>query len=135
MAYIVHTIDMGPAGTRYTPWVDVRTALLVGLGTDCEDIASPVGVIALELSNDVAVIEGEIAAGGLAPAAGAAKSVVSSLVPTGGNTWLTGYDGVGSKVSVAVPAVTSAFIRVRYIRTSGGVGDTLTVRWVLTGTK
>lgn len=127
MANVLHQLNM--AATAITPWVDIRKYAAASIQTDCEDIASPVGVITIESSNDVATIEAELYAG-TAPASTAAKLIATPVVPAGA-LWATGYDGVGSKASIGTPSVAFAFLRVKYTRTSGGAGDTLSVRWNL----
>lgn len=132
MGYTVHQLSM--AATAWTPWVDLRRNSVGSIVTECGDVNDPVGVLSLEASNDVLTVEAELRAGTL-PASTAAK-FATLTIGVAGNAWATAYDGVGIKFSFAAPVVFAhAFARVKYLRTSGGAGDTLTVRWVLTGTK
>ena len=127
MANILHQLSM--AASAATPWVDVRASATGSVFTDCEDISSPVGVITLEFSNDVATIEAEKAAG-TPPLSTAAKLIANTTVPSG-TAWTNGYDGNGAKSSGTTVTAAFAYARIRYARTGGGASDTLNVRWNL----
>lgn len=118
------------AATGYTPWVDMRRLVTLHVQTDCGDVNDPVGVVTVEISNDVATIEKE-QANGTTPANSAAVKVTGLTASNVGTNWATGFDGVGAKAATASSAVVhlAAFARVKYTRTSGGAGDTLYVRW------
>ena len=124
--------QLSMAATAYTPWIDVRTLLGLSIQTDCGDVNDPVGVITLEASNDIPTVLQE-KENGTTPANSAAAKVASAITAaTAGTAWTTGYDGVGAKASIYGAAAAStgsfAFVRLKYLRTSGGAGDTLNVR-------
>lgn len=128
---IATNIAVDMSATGYSPWVRLNEC--VGSATlqlSSTAVASPVGAITVEFSNDVNTITNE-QAGNVASADSAAiKSDVTGTLTVTGAALSNGYDGSGAKVSyMALPAALPGFARVKYTRTSGGSGDTLSVRF------
>jgi hypothetical protein len=129
MFQCVQTLTMSATG--YTAWVDVRRLTSLSVQTNCGDVNDPVGVITLEGTNDVATVLAE-KENGTTPANSAAAALTANSASSVGDAWATAYNGVGAKVSALLATTTAvqfAFVRIKYTRTSGGAGDTLTVRY------
>lgn len=124
-----HTLNL--AATAYSPWLDVWHASNVAIQLDCGDVASPVGVVTVEASNDFETIEQERAVGTASASSAAVLIDITSVITVQGTVLATGYDGVGSKVSMlrlTSGGTIPAFVRIKYTKTSGGSGDTMHVR-------
>jgi hypothetical protein len=132
MSQIRTAIALSTAATVSSPWVDLRSVEFCSLQIDVSDVASPVGVVTVEFSNDFNTIENELAQQ-VTPANSAAVRVnVSAAVTVSGTALASGYDGAGAKASyvdlddIALPS----YARVVYTRTSGGgATDILNVRF------
>lgn len=121
------------AATGYSPWIDLQGLDNIAIQLDCGDVASPVGVVTVEGSNDFDVIERERDIGTASASSAAIVIDITSLVTVQGTAFATGFDGVGNKAAIArlvVSGTIPAFIRFKYTRTSGGAGDTLHFRAV-----
>lgn len=127
---IISDLSLSLAATVISRWIDIRTLYDVSLQLDCGDVASPVGVITVEFSNDK-VCENEIATD-VAPGSTAAVRVdATAALTVKGSALADGYDGVGAKASFAsFPVGLPGYFRVKYTRTGGGATDTLRVRTV-----
>jgi hypothetical protein len=113
--------------TGWTKWVDARRLVALSAHTTCGAVNTPVGVITFEYSNDPQCAV-EIGNGTL-PANTTAKFASVTIAASGGDSWSAGYNGSGNKSSVGSASTSFGFIRLKYAKTSGGVGDTLSVAW------
>lgn len=127
---MIADLQLSLAATVISRWIDIRTLTDVSLQLDCGDVASPVGAITVEFSND-RVCEYEIMTD-VAPASSAAVVVdCTTALTVKGAALSNGYDGVGAKASFAsFPIGLPGYFRVKYTKTSGGATDTLHVRAV-----
>ena len=123
MSGLVTQIPLSTAATVQSRWIDTRTVHSVTLQLSVTDVASPVGAITIEFSNDVGTIQKELNTGVLPANTTAARVDVTTALTVRGTALAAGYDGVGAKVSftnfgdaVGVPA----FFRVVYTKSSGG---------------
>lgn len=123
------TIDMSATGA--SRWADLRNMRDVSLQVDCGAVASPVGVVTVEFSNDVETCEREIKTDVAPTSTTAVKVDCTAALTVRGTAFSNGFDGSGNKASfTSIPVGMPAFARVKYTRTSGGSGDTLHVRFV-----
>lgn len=127
---IISDLSLSLAATVISRWIDIRTLSDVSLQLDCGDLASPVGVVTVEFSNDK-VCENEIAMD-VAPGSTTAVLVdATSTLTVKGTALAAGYDGVGAKATFAsFPIGLPGYFRVKFTRTSGGATDVLHVRTI-----
>lgn len=137
MSTLIRTdINLSMAATVRSPWIDLRGVLDYSAMLSCGDLASPVGVITYDFSNDWVKIEAERAAGvdpanSTAIAVGMTAALGAGIVT--GTVLATGYDGVGDKASyirLGGPLGYPAYIRFVYTRTSGGATDILKINLI-----
>lgn len=131
---ILRTIISLPlAATRASNWIDMRSCAFASLQLAATDLASPVGAVTIEYSNDIKQCEYELYnIGDPTVASTAARVDVTAALTVLGTALAAGYDGSGNKVSfikldtIGVPA----YCRVVWTRTSGGATDTLLINAV-----
>lgn len=129
MTTLASNVQLSMAATSYSGWFDLRALSYVTLQCSANGLASPVGVVTVEYSNDVGTVESERAKG-VAPAASVAARVdVSAALVVLGTSFATGFNGNGVKSGFAnlEPVGIPNYVRVVYTRTSGGAGDFLLV--------
>jgi hypothetical protein len=106
--------------TYATPWVDCRASKRVHLQWSSDNTSSPVGVIAVEESNDPTALSEY-----LNNPPGETTSSTAKVVNISADTTRVKDVGTGFTVNAANETVVTvlnpaAFVRVKYTRTSGG---------------